>query len=119
MKKDKKAAAFVIIVLIFLSLTGVLTFLIVKPHRENQAMKVQLIAEKRNDPVAWVVMAHELEQKGDFVDAERAYRKAIQLKPDYKDAWLKLGNLLKKQGKSTDAEVAFRRADELKSDLEK
>jgi len=82
-------------------------------------MKVQLVAEKRNDAVAWAGMAQELEQKGEFVYAERAYRKAIQLKPDYKPAWLGLGKILEKQGKSTDAAAAFMRADELKSDLEK
>ncbi len=97
----------------------VITFLSVKPQLENQAMKVQLIAEKRNNPVAWLGMANELEQNGDLIDAERACRKAIQLKADYKDAWLKLGNLLKKQGKNTDAAAAFRRVDELKSDLDK
>ena len=114
--------ALVLIVLIFSTLTVGGIFLSLKAFRlqsENKTMKTQLIAEKRNDPVAWVGIAHELEQKGDLIDAERACRKAIQLKPDYKDAWMKLGNLLKKQGKSTDAKTAFRRADELKSDLEK
>lgn len=119
-RDDTSMGALVLIVLIFLSLVSIIIFLSVKTFRfEDQSMKVQLIEEKRNDPVAWAGMAHELEQKGDFIDAERAYRKAIQLKPDYKPAWLGLGKILKKQGKSTDAEAAFRRADELKSDLEK
>lgn len=97
----------------------VVTSVLVYAYRPNQALKVQRIAEKRNDPVAWAGMAHELEQKGDLIDAERAYRKAIQLKPDYKHAWLGLAKILKKQGQRTDAEAAFRRADELKSDSEK
>ncbi len=82
-------------------------------------MKVQLFAAKLNDHVAWCGIAYELEQKGALNDAERAYRKAIQLKPDYKHAWMGLGTILEKQGKSADARAAFRRADELKSDLEK
>ncbi len=118
-RDDTSMGALVLIMLIFLSLVSTIIFLSVKPQRENQAMHVQLIAEKGNDPVAWVGIAYELEQKGDLIDAERAYRKATQLKPDYKDAWLKLGYLLKKQGNSIDAEAAFRRADELKSDLER
>jgi serine/threonine protein kinase len=119
-RDDTSMGALVLIMLIFLSLVSIIIFLSVKTFRfEDQSMKVQLIEEKRNDPVAWAGMAHELEQKGDFVNAERAYRKAIQLKPDYKPAWLGLGKILEKQGKSTDADAAFRRADELKSDLEK
>jgi cytochrome c-type biogenesis protein CcmH/NrfG len=82
-------------------------------------MKVQLIEEKRNDPVAWAGMAQELEQKGDLIDAEHAYRKAFQLKPDYKPAWLGLGKILEKTGKGTDAKAAFRRADELNNDSQK
>ncbi|HEY9787524.1 MAG TPA: protein kinase [Candidatus Obscuribacterales bacterium] len=83
-------------------------------RREIQRLKAELIAEKRNDPIAWLGIAHELEQKGDLVDAERAFRRSIQLKPDYKPAWLGLADILKKQRRTKDAEAALRRANELK-----
>lgn len=118
-RDDTSMGALVLIVLIFLSLVSIIIFLSVKTFRVDQSMKVQLIEEKRNDPVAWAGMAQELEQKGDLIDAERAYRKAIQLKPDYKPAWLGLGKILEKQGKGTDAKAAFRRADELNTDSQK
>ena len=107
-------AAVVIIVAVV-----VMAFVLVYAYRPTQALKVQRIAEKRNDPVAWAGMAQELEQKGDLINAERAYRKAIQLKPDYKPAWLGLGEILEKQGKGTDAKAAFTRADELNTDSQK
>lgn len=124
-RDDTSMGALVLIMLIFLSLVSIIIFMSVKTLRledhvrEDHSMKVQLIEEKRNDPVAWAGMAQELEHKGDLIDAERAYRKAIQLKPDYKPAWQGLGKILKKQGRTVDAEAAFTRADELKSDLEK
>ena len=113
-RDDTSMGALVLIVLIFLSLVSIVIFLSVKTFPVDQSMRVQLIEEKRNDPVAWAGMAQELEQKGDLIDAERAYRKAIQLKPDYKPAWLGLGKILEKQGKGTDAKAAFEQADELK-----
>ncbi len=117
---DTSMGALVLVMLIFLSLVSIIIFMSVKTFRfEDQSMKVQLIEEKRNDPVAWQGMAQELEQKGDLIDAERAYRKAIQLKPDCKPAWQGLGKILKRQGRTVDAEAAFSRADELKFGLEK
>lgn len=114
-RDDTSMGALVLIVLIFLSLVSAIIFLSVKTFRfENQSMKVQLIAEKRNDPVAWVGIAYELEQKGDLVDAERALRKAIQIKPDYKPAWLGLAKVLQKQNKRQDAQVALQHAAGLK-----
>lgn len=65
------------------------------------------------------VLIRWLKRKGDLIDAERAFRKAIHLKPDYKLAWPSLAKILKKQDINTDAEAAFRRAAELKSDSEK
>ncbi|HEY9681963.1 MAG TPA: tetratricopeptide repeat protein [Oculatellaceae cyanobacterium] len=112
-----KAAVYGALVMIVSLL--VMASVLVYAYIPNHSMKVQLIAEKRNNPVAWAGMAHELEQKGDLIDAERAYRKAIQLKPDYKPAWLGLGEILEKQGQSADAEAAFKRAAELQSDPKK
>jgi|GEM_PF-5119625 len=105
----------VLVIVLFLVVASMLVY----AYIPNQSKKVQLIAQRRNDPVAWQGMAQELEQKGDFINAERAYRKAIQLKPDYKPAWLGLGEILKKQGRTVDAEAAFRRADELSTDSQK
>ncbi len=125
MRENKTAQAMwrralvVLVVLTFSILLAGGIFQSLKASRLDQSMKTQLIANKRNDPVAWAGMAQELEQKGDLIDAERAYRKAIQLKPDYKHAWLGLGKILEKQGKGTDAKAVLRRADELNTDSQK
>ena len=79
------------------------------------SLKTEPIAEKRNDPIAWIEIAHKLEAGGVIVDAERALRKAIQLKPDYKPAWLDLVRVLQKQGRVKDAEAAQMHANQLKS----
>jgi len=116
-KEKRLVAAFVLIGLIIgtciVAFLGLTTHRYLWDRREVQQMKTKLIAEKRNDPLAWVGIAHELEQKGDLIDAERAYRKAIKLKPDYKPAWIGLANLLQKQGKKQDAQAALRHAADL------
>ena len=51
------------------------------------------------------------------MEAITAFRKAIEVKPDYADALNNLGAVLFRQGKLVEAEAAFRRAIELKPGL--
>ncbi|MGH2505968.1 MAG: serine/threonine protein kinase [Ktedonobacteraceae bacterium] len=50
--------------------------------------------------------------KSDPVGAERAFRKALRLKPGYRRAWMGLATALQQQGKHKESEVAIRQADE-------
>lgn len=53
----------------------------------------------------------------DFFSAERYYRKAIELKPDFADAFINLGLLLSKdENCRTEAEELYRKAIKLQSD---
>lgn len=51
-----------------------------------------------------------------IVDAEVAYRKALELDPDYVSAWNNLGNVLYGQQRYHEAEAAYRKALELDSE---
>ena len=53
---------------------------------------------------------------GKYEDAMTAYKRAIQLKPDYANAHLNLGIILKDLGQLKEAELSTRKAIELKSD---
>jgi tetratricopeptide (TPR) repeat protein len=50
-------------------------------------------------------------------EAEKSYRQAIKLKPDYAEAHSNLGNTLQELGKLDEAEKSFRQAIELKPDF--
>lgn len=54
--------------------------------------------------------------KRSFVDAERAYQRAIELSPETPDVYHNLGTLYRAIGRVSDAETAFRRTVELKPD---
>ena len=57
--------------------------------------------------------------RGRPAEAEAAYRRAIELKPDYAEAHINLGNALKDQGRLAEAEAMYRRAIDLKPDFAK
>ncbi len=50
-------------------------------------------------------------------EAERRYRRAIALRPDFAAAWMNFGCLLREQGRELCAEAALRRSVELRPDL--
>ena len=50
-------------------------------------------------------------------EAERRYRRALVLRPDFAAAWVNLGSLLREQGREAYAEAALLRAVELRPDL--
>jgi tetratricopeptide (TPR) repeat protein len=58
-----------------------------------------------------------LARLGRTKEAERRYRRALTLRPDFAAAWLNLGNLLREQGSEAYAEAALQRAVELRPDM--
>ena len=48
--------------------------------------------------------------QGKYPEAEQAFRKAVEQKPDNAEAWKGLGTALGAQGKNVEAEQAFRKA---------
>ena len=71
---------------------------------------------KQADPLTHINLGSALDNKRKFAEAEAAFRKAIELKPDYAAAYNNLGNALREQKKLAEAEAAFRKAIELKPD---
>ena len=61
--------------------------------------------------------ANKLLTKGKLIEAERAYRQALQLAPADPQAWANLGCTLWKLDQNTEAEEALRRAIALRPDL--
>ena len=55
-------------------------------------------------------------EKQELVDAEKNYKKAIELKPDYAEAYSNLANVYKQSGKLDEAKKSFIKAIELKPD---
>jgi len=49
-------------------------------------------------------------QKQEWAKAEAAYRKAVEIKPDYAEAWTGLSNVLNQQGKTEEALAASEKA---------
>ncbi|MBF0127054.1 MAG: tetratricopeptide repeat protein, partial [Magnetococcales bacterium] len=51
-----------------------------------------------------------------FVEAEAAYRQALEIKPDHADGWFNLGSLLHARQRGVEAEVAYRRVLRIRPD---
>ena len=62
----------------------------------------------------WFNSGYRLSGENKKPDAIEAYRKAIELEPDYEDTYYNLGNALSDMGKNTEAIEAYRKAIELK-----
>lgn len=73
--------------------------------------------EREYDAISWLMLGVDEEKKKNFAEAERAYRKALELNPKTENAWHRLGVVLMFSGRSQEAEKALRRALELKPDL--
>ena len=70
-----------------------------------------------NDPQLFANYGDILKGIGKLKNAELAYQKAIELKPDFAEFHFNLGSILKDLGKLKDAELSFRKAIELKSNF--
>ncbi len=64
----------------------------------------------------WIDLATHHHDAGRFAEAEAAYRKILEIKPDFAEAHNNLGNALSDQGKLALAEACYERAMDLKPD---
>ena len=73
--------------------------------------------EQAYDSQSWYNLGVDEEKKKNIAEAERAYRKALELNPKAEHAWHRLGLVLMASGRSQEAEKAVRQAVGLKPDL--
>ena len=59
---------------------------------------------------AWAQVGFAEEKQSHFADAERAYRKALEINPAYAEVWASLGNYLLRMNRNMEAEEALRQA---------
>ncbi|MDP1681913.1 MAG: tetratricopeptide repeat protein, partial [Burkholderiales bacterium] len=72
--------------------------------------------EQAYDAQSWFSIGVDEEKKKNIAEAERAYRKALELDPKAEHAWHRLGIVLMTSGRSQEAEKAMRKSLELKPD---
>ena len=68
-------------------------------------------------PEAEFAAGFALARLGRTSEAEKRYRRALAMRPDFAAAWINLGSLLRDEGREAEAEAALRRAVELRPDL--
>ena len=61
-----------------------------------------------DNPNAWFYLGCALEHKGQPKEAEEAYRRQIEFKPNHENAWYNLGVMLQHQQRLTEAETVYR-----------
>lgn len=69
------------------------------------------------DAEAWLVVAIAEEKQGRFAEAERAYRKALEISPNDANTWQHLGRFLTLMSRLPEAEEALRHAVKHKPDF--
>ncbi len=74
-------------------------------------MMGQILVARPDDVDGWVYYGSLLEWRRYDEAAAAAYRAAINLMPNHREAWRKLGNVLTKLGDFPGADEAFRLAD--------
>ncbi len=74
-----------------------------------------LLTESPDDELLWLSYGHSLRTAGRSRDAIEAYRKTIELRPEYGEAWFSLANL--KTFRFTAADLAAMRAQLVREDL--
>jgi len=77
---------------------------------ESAALYEQLVVEEPGSPKLWNELGVSRHQLGQMDDAERAYRHALDLDPDYALAWNNLAVVRHHRGDAHEAESAFRAA---------
>jgi tetratricopeptide (TPR) repeat protein len=74
------------------------------------------LGKRADDYVAWYNLGLTYGNKAQYEDAILAYKKALEVKPDYVEAWNNLGVAYGKQGQYDDAISAYKKALEIKPD---
>lgn len=67
-----------------------------------------------SDATTWLQVGVAEDKQGHFTEAERAYRKAVEINPAFAEAWHSLGAFLQRMSRNTAAEEALRQAVKLK-----
>ncbi len=95
-----------------MDLSGQLLFDLEGRAPKETAPSVPLEKRRRaaENPATWFDYAQSCVQKSELSAAEEAYRKALEIDPDFPEAWYNLGNLLLERGDSEGAENLYRRA---------
>jgi tetratricopeptide (TPR) repeat protein len=70
----------------------------------------EALTREPGNPAIWVQYGHALKEGGNVAEAEKAYRKSIELDGRIADTHLQLGHALKMQGRRDDAAAAYFRA---------
>jgi Flp pilus assembly protein TadD len=94
-----------------LAMIGVAVFLIViAPFIPSIHLDMigHVLQGRPDDPEGWVYYGELLEKRGYDEAAAAAYRAAVKLIPNYREAWLKLAGVLTKLGDFPGADEAFR-----------
>ena len=68
------------------------------------------LADNPRDPRAWLDLGLALEETEDWLEAERAYRRSVELDPGFAEAFNNLGVLLRERGALDEAVAALERA---------
>lgn len=76
----------------------------------EEAKSLLSSAKDRDNAVTWISLGIGERQRGNLVEAERAFRKAIELDPANADAWLDLGVVLADTERLDEAAKAYDRA---------
>jgi tetratricopeptide (TPR) repeat protein len=84
---------------------------------ESVARLQELLRDYPDSREGWFALGQILHVSGDYKWAEKAFRKVVDLAPDYAEAHNYLGAAQLRQGKLDDAIVSLRKAIELKSDF--
>lgn len=98
-----------------LAIIGVVVFLIIfAPLIPAIYLDVigHFLQGRPDDYEGWVYYGSLLEKKGDDEAAAAAYRAAIKLHPNYREAWFSLAHVLTKLGDFPGADEAFKFANE-------
>jgi tetratricopeptide (TPR) repeat protein len=87
----------------------------------KQGVKSETKTKLNSEPASWFenfIAALTASGKGDLIQAEKLYRKAIELKPDYAEAHNNLANVLVQGGspRIAEAETFYRKAIEIQPD---
>ena len=77
------------------------------------ARQALVVAPSHGDPkdaAGWLAVGYAEEKQGRFAEAERAYRKSLEIDPELADAWNSLGLYLIRVRRNVEAEEALRQA---------
>ena len=94
-----------------LAIVGVIVFLaIFGPLIPSMILDMvgNILQARPEDVEGWVYYGSLLEKRGYDEAAAAAYRAAIKLLPNYREAWMKLANVLTKLGDFEGADEAFK-----------